>query len=212
MFHVKKLTALMLAVVMIISLAMSCVTTTYAATAVSGLKTTGRTTKSITVSWTPVNGTVHYEVQAKSTSGHWVHMGYVYTGSSYTMSSLNPGLVHYVRIRRFDGKVWSSWSSTHSTCTLPNQVSGVMMSPLISKAVRWNIGSEHSSYQIQVMKDGATKNYYSSASTASTMTYPLDMNEKGTYTIKVRAYVLCPSGSSSYKVYGSWSNSIKYTV
>jgi hypothetical protein len=189
------------------------------APAPTGLRATTYTDSSVSLSWKAVTDAGAYKVEyRKSGSSTWRHARYVYSGTSYKMSSLSCNTTYQFQVRaRSDGKTYSTKYGAPSTSASKKTALCIASVPTSLKStastdasvsLSWKAVSNAAAYKVEYRKSGSTSWLHASyvySGTSDTVdrlvcdaTYEFQVRARGngrTYSFKYSA----PSTSVSKK-------------
>ena len=196
---------------------------------VSGLKTTKRSTTSLTLSWTKQSGVSGYVVQKyDSKNKKWVTCKTITSNTnSLSLSKLSAATTYSFRVRSYkkaSGQtLYGSYSATLKTPTAPNKVSSLKFTCDVypkkrkaSQTVRWKKQSGVSGYELKFYNMDYDNSYYlektKTINKASTGSYTYKVTYatgEGYARVKVRSYKVV----NGKKYYGAWATAnIKYVT
>ena len=126
---------------------------------VTGLKASGATTSSLTLSWNKTSTADSYEIDMYK-NGKWVYVAKI-SGNSYTVSGLSANTSYDFKVFSFNGSKYSNSARlTAKTASgysgTPATVTGLRASNSTSSSVTlsWNKTSTADSYEIDMYKNG----------------------------------------------------------
>ena len=126
---------------------------------VTGLKASGATTSSLTLSWNKTSTADSYEIDMYK-NGKWVYVAKI-SGNSYTVSGLSANTSYDFKVFSFSGSKYSNSARlTAKTASgysgTPATVTGLRASSSTSSSVTlsWNKTSTADSYEIDMYKNG----------------------------------------------------------
>lgn len=175
---------------------------------VTGVKSTGVTVNSVSLSWDKQSGVTGYRVYCYDESGNLLGSQYS-TSNSLQYTGLSSGMKYQFRVRSYlkvDGtKIWGKLSSAVSVKAKPTQVTNMSVSSANTNTiiVNWSAVTGAEGYCV-CLYDESTAQYTVLGTTTKT-TYTVSGLNAGTeYSIRVAAYVR----NGSKTVFGKYSASL----
>ena len=195
-------------------------TTTYPeAPAPTGLRVTSYTDYSVSLSWNAVTGAAGYKVEyRRSDSFIWLHAGYAFSGTSYTVNRLGEGTGYDFRVRaRGDGNPYStsygfaSSDVSQTTETLAPAPTGLRVNAYTEDSVSlvWNAADDIAGYKVEYRRSGSfTWRHAGYALTNASYTVDrLDHNISYDFEVRARG-----DGSPYSTTYGFASSEVSQTT
>lgn len=173
---------------------------------VSGFKTTGNSTNSVSLSWSKNSNATGYQIQVKK-NGKWITASTINkkTTTKYKITRLSTGTKYSVRIRAYkniNGKRYYSSFKTISVITKPANVSGFKLQSRTKNSLtfRWTKSNAVTGYKLQIKKKGKWYTY-----TVKSGSYKIGKLSKNTkYSVRIRTYKTI-SGKNYYGNYKTFT-------
>lgn len=183
---------------------------------VKNLKISSVTKTSLKLSWSSVKRADGYQIYAYNNSTHkWTKIKTT-TAKSYTVKNLTAGTYCSYKVRAYfnfnDSKVCGSYSSTVSTITNLNKVTGLKAQSVTTTGytLKWNAVSGNikvtwdaveGATGYQLYRYDASNGQWTRIATTALTSYTYGVSDTSTYTFKVRSYVQ----SGSDKIYSDFT-------
>ena len=163
---------------------------------VTGIKLTGRTASSLTLSWDKNASADGYLIELYQ-SGKWVNVTKITNKAttSYRVSGVNAGTAYLFRIRAYvktgNSTLSSSYTNTIAARTLPSAVTGIKITARTSTSltIGWDKNASAGGYIVEQYKNGEWVSIAKLSKATTTCRVP-GLKAVATYKFRIKAYTM----------------------